>query len=118
MKGAPSMFHRLPTRWMRRVVPGTAIAAAVAAVSWVAIPQMRATGQVGAPDVVAKVAAPASSVIGGVVTVGSDASQMIRDPRLDEYLRAHRVSVSTNAVVPTLRNVADGASFSQDNTQE
>jgi sigma-E factor negative regulatory protein RseA len=118
MKGAPGGFHRFSSSWMRRVVPGTAIAAAVAAVSWVAIPQMRGAGQAGAPDVVARVAPAAVPKIGNVVTVGADASQMIRDPRLDEYLRAHRVSVSTNAVVPTLRNVADGASFSQDNTQE
>lgn len=43
---------------------------------------------------------------------------MIRDPRLDEYLRAHRTSVATDAFVPTMRTVANGASFSQENTQE
>ncbi len=110
--------HRLLFKpsWMRRVVPGTAIAAAVAAVSWVVVPQMQggADQATGAP-IVAQAPAPAAA---GIVTVAADSAAMIRDPRLDEYLRAHRVSVPTSAVVPTMRNVANGASFSQDNTQE
>ena len=52
------------------------------------------------------------------MTVSADNAQMIRDPRLDEYLRAHRVSVATDAVVPTMRQVANSANFSQDNSQE
>ncbi|AOY93377.1 anti-sigma factor [Cupriavidus sp. USMAA2-4] len=104
--------------WVRRVVPGTAIAAAVAAVSWVVVPQMRGAGDVGAPDaVVARADQPAAKA-GGVVTVAADSGQMIRDPRLDEYLRAHRVSVATDAVVPTMRAVANSANFIQDNSQE
>jgi sigma-E factor negative regulatory protein RseA len=115
--------HRLLVKpsWMRRVVPGTAIAAAVAAVSWVVVPQMRSPGDAGAPDaVVAQAAAPVQATAakaGGIVTVAAE-SQMIRDPRLDEYLRAHRTSVTTDGFGPTLRTVANGANFSQDNSQE
>lgn len=106
--------------WVRRVMPGTAIAAAVAAVSWVVVPQMRGPGDIGTPDaVVARVeqsATPAKA--GSIVTVAADSAQMIRDPRLDEYLRAHRTSVATEAFVPTMRTVANGANFSQENSQE
>ncbi|MGO4811085.1 sigma-E factor negative regulatory protein [Cupriavidus sp. 2MCAB6] len=105
--------------WVRRVMPGTAIAAAVAAVSWVVVPQMRGSADLGTPDaVVARVEQPAVPKAGGIVTVSADSAQMIRDPRLDEYLRAHRVSVATDAVVPTMRTVANSANFSQDNSQE
>jgi len=107
--------------WVRRVMPGTAIAAAVAAVSWVVVPQMRGPGDVGAPDaVVARVEQPAAAPAkgGAILTVAADNAQMIRDPRLDEYLRAHRTSVATEAFVPTMRTVANGANFSQDNSQE
>lgn len=111
--------------WVRRVVPGTAIAAAVAAVSWVVVPQMRGPGDAGAPDaIVARVeqqpggAMKAGASAGAIVTVSADNAQMIRDPRLDEYLRAHRTSVATDAFVPTMRTVANGANFSQDNSQE
>lgn len=121
--------HRLLVRpsWVRRVMPGTAIAAAVAAVSWVVVPQMRGPADAGAPDAIVarveqlpggamKAGAPAAP--GGIVTVSADNAQMIRDPRLDEYLRAHRTSVATDAFVPTMRTVANGANFSQDNSQE
>lgn len=116
-----SSAHRLLFKpsWVRRVMPGTAIAAAVAAVSWVVVPQMRGPADLGTPDaVVARVAQPAAPKTGGIVAVVADNAQMIRDPRLDEYLRAHRVSVATDAVVPTMRNVANSANFSQDNSQE
>ncbi|RZT41639.1 RseA-like anti sigma(E) protein [Cupriavidus agavae] len=115
--------------WVRRVVPGTAIAAAVAAVSWVVVPQMRGTTDGGAPDAIVaridqqpgatvKAGAPAAATSGAIVAVSADSAQMIRDPRLDEYLRAHRTSVATDAFVPTMRTVANGANFSQDNSQE
>ncbi|CAG9163807.1 sigma-E factor negative regulatory protein [Cupriavidus pampae] len=117
--------------WVRRVMPGTAIAAAVAAVSWVVVPQMRGPADIGAPDAViarAEQPAPAAATVasvaakpapgGALVTVAADSSQMIRDPRLDEYLRAHRTSVATDAFVPTMRTVANGANFTQDNSQE
>lgn len=114
--------HRLffKPSWVRRVMPGTAIAAAVAAVSWVVVPQMRGPADLGAPEaVVARADQGATAKGGAVVTVAAESGQMIRDARLDEYLRAHRVSVATNnGVVPTMRNVANSASFSQDNTQE
>jgi len=110
----------LKPSWVRRVVPGTAIAAAVAAVSWVVVPQMRGPGDAGAPDaVVARVEQPAAGkAAGSIVTVAADNAQMIRDPRLDEYLRAHRASVATDAFVPTMRTVVNGENFSQDNSQE
>ncbi len=105
--------------WVRRVMPGTAIAAAVAAVSWVVVPQMRGPTEIGTPDaVVARADQPAPAKGGALVTVSADSSQMIRDPRLDEYLRAHRASVATDAFVPTMRTVANGANFTQDNSQE
>lgn len=105
--------------WVRRVMPGTAIAAAVAAVSWVVVPQMRGPTETGTPDaVVARADQPAPAKGGALVTVSADSSQMIRDPRLDEYLRAHRASVATDAFVPTMRTVANGANFTQDNSQE
>nr|WP_315598053.1 RseA family anti-sigma factor [uncultured Cupriavidus sp.] len=123
--------HRLLVRpsWVRRVVPGTAIAAAVAAVSWVVVPQMRGPADAGAPDAIVarvdqqpgaamKAGAPVAPAAGAIVTVSADSAQMIRDPRLDEYLRAHRTSVATDAFVPTMRTVANGANFSQDNSQE
>lgn len=113
--------HRLLFRpsWVRRVVPGTAIAAAVAAVSWVVVPQMRGDGTPGTPDaVVAQVSQPAAPAkVNGLMTVSAE-NQMIRDPRLDEYLRAHRTSVATDAFAPTMRTVVNGANFSQDNSQE
>jgi len=129
---AAASRHRLLVRpsWVRRVVPGTAIAAAVAAVSWVVVPQMRGPGDVGAPDAVVarveqqqpsatvKASATAPAAGGSIVAVSADNTQMIRDPRLDEYLRAHRTSVATDAFVPTMRTVANGANFSQDNSQE
>ncbi|MCY1225076.1 hypothetical protein D3C81_1381710 [compost metagenome] len=114
-----SARHRLLVRpsWVRRALPGTAIAAAVAAVSWVVVPQMRGPAGLAAPEaVVARADAPAAAPAAGIVTVAD--TQMIRDPRLDEYLRAHRTSVATDAFVPTMRTVANGASFSQENTQE
>lgn len=112
--------HRLLFKpsWMRRVVPGTAIAAAVAAVSWVVVPQMQGGTDSATGAAIVAQAPAAAPAAAGVVTVAADSAAMIRDPRLDEYLRAHRVSVPTNAVVPTMRNVANSASFSQDNTQE
>jgi len=114
--------HKLLFRpsWVRRVVPGTAIAAAVAAVSWVVVPQMRGPADGGTPDaVVAQATQPAGMPAkAGIVTVSAESSQMIRDPRLDEYLRAHRTSVATDAFAPTLRTVVNGANFSQDNSQE
>ncbi|QEZ47253.1 sigma-E factor negative regulatory protein [Cupriavidus oxalaticus] len=114
-----SARHRLLVRpsWVRRALPGTAIAAAVAAVSWVVVPQMRGPAGLAAPEaVVARADAPTAAPAAGIVTVAE--TQMIRDPRLDEYLRAHRTSVATDAFVPTMRTVANGASFSQENTQE
>lgn len=120
-KAEPADGHRLLFKpsWVRRVMPGTAIAAAVAAVSWVVVPQMRGPADLGTPDaVVARVEQPAAPKAGGIVAVSADNAQMIRDPRLDEYLRAHRVSVATDAVVPTMRTVANSANFSQDNSQE
>ncbi|WP_439682996.1 Anti-sigma factor [Cupriavidus oxalaticus] len=114
-----SARHRLLVRpsWVRRALPGTAIAAAVAAVSWVVVPQMREPAGLAAPEaVVARADAPTAAPAAGIVTVAE--TQMIRDPRLDEYLRAHRTSVATDAFVPTMRTVANGASFSQENTQE
>ncbi|SOZ52892.1 SIGMA-E FACTOR NEGATIVE REGULATORY PROTEIN; rseA family [Cupriavidus taiwanensis] len=116
-----SARHRLLVRpsWVRRVMPGTAIAAAVAAVSWVVVPQLRGPVTVGTPDaVVARAEQPAAGQAAGIVTVAADAPQMIRDPRLDEYLRAHRTSVATDAFVPSMRTVANGANFTQENTQE
>lgn len=112
--------------WVRRVVPGTAIAAAVAAVSWVVVPQMVGSRDGGTPDaIVAQVAQQPAAALkagapaaGSIVAVSADSAQMIRDPRLDEYLRAHRTSVATDAFVPTMRTVANGANFSQDNSQE
>ncbi|QYY30545.1 MULTISPECIES: sigma-E factor negative regulatory protein [Cupriavidus] len=120
---AAGMRQRLLVRpsWVRRVMPGTAIAAAVAAVSWVVVPQLRGPSDLGTPDaVVARVDQPAAAkaAAANIVTVAAENAQMIRDPRLDEYLRAHRTSVATEAFVPTMRTVANGANFSQDNSQE
>ncbi|CAJ93645.1 RseA [Cupriavidus necator] len=115
-----SARHRLLVRpsWVRRVMPGTAIAAAVAAVSWVVVPQMRGPATLATPDAVVARADQPASPASGIVTVAAETPQMIRDPRLDEYLRAHRTSVATDAFVPTMRTVANGANFTQENTQE
>jgi sigma-E factor negative regulatory protein RseA len=104
--------------WVRRIMPSTAVAAAVAAVSWVVVPQLRgpADGADGSPALVAKAAQGAD--VPAVTLAAADATPMIRDARLDEYLSAHRQSATNGMVVPYLRAVANGVANTQDSNQE
>lgn len=104
--------------WVRRIMPSTAVAAAVAAVSWVVVPQLRgpADGADGSPALVAK--ATQGTGTQAVTLASADATPMIRDVRLDEYLSAHRQSATNGMVVPYLRAVANGVANAQDSNQE
>jgi sigma-E factor negative regulatory protein RseA len=106
--------------WVRRIMPSTAVAAAVAAVSWVVVPQLhgRTDGGDASPALVAK-ATQGPGAVGQAVTVAAaDNTPMIRDARLDEYLSAHRQSATNGMVVPYLRAVANGVANTQDSNQE
>ncbi|CAJ0818628.1 hypothetical protein LMG18101_03673 [Ralstonia flaminis] len=111
--------HRFLVRpsWVRRIMPTTAVAAAVAAVSWVVVPQLRGPADSGAsPALVAKAVQGADAP--GVTLASADNTPMIRDARLDEYLSAHRQSATNGMVVPYLRAVANAVSNTQDSNQE
>jgi len=71
----------------RFAMPGMA-AAAVAVVAFLAVPNMlpQQTATVASAPVVAKVAAVAPEA----VTVASDDGEVLRDPRIDDYLLAHQ----------------------------
>lgn len=105
--------------WVRRIMPTTAVAAAVAAVSWVVVPQLRgpADGADGSPALVAK-ATQAAAGAQALTVAATDNTPMIRDARLDEYLSAHRQSATNGMVVPYLRAVANGVANTQDSNQE
>lgn len=113
--------HRLLLRpsWVRRVLPTTAVAAAVAAVTWIAVPQLgQSVNPNASPTVVAM--APTSSEMaarGPVVAVSADAT-MIRDTRLDDYLRAHRQAATTGVAMPYIRAAAAQTTQAQDNSKE
>ena len=104
--------------WVRRIMPTTAVAAAVAAVSWVIVPQLRgpADGADGSPALVAKATQAAGAQ--ALTVAATDNTPMIRDARLDEYLSAHRQSATNGMVVPYLRAVANGVANTQDSNQE
>nr|WP_311529445.1 RseA family anti-sigma factor [uncultured Ralstonia sp.] len=104
--------------WVRRIMPTTAVAAAVAAVSWVVVPQLRGPvdGADGSPALVAKATQGASAQ--ALTVAATDNTPMIRDARLDEYLSAHRQSATNGMVVPYLRAVANGVANTQDSNQE
>ncbi|KJJ99234.1 anti-sigma factor [Burkholderiaceae bacterium 26] len=104
--------------WVRRIMPTTAVAAAVAAVSWVVVPQLRgpADGAEGSPALVAK--ATQATGAQALTVAATDNTPMIRDARLDEYLSAHRQSATNGMVVPYLRAVANGVANTQDSNQE
>ncbi|CAJ0689558.1 hypothetical protein LMG19089_00516 [Ralstonia edaphis] len=104
--------------WVRRIMPTTAVAAAVAAVSWVVVPQLRGPtdGADGSPALVAKATQAAGAQ--ALTVAATDNTPMIRDARLDEYLSAHRQSATNGMVVPYLRAVANGVANTQDSNQE
>jgi sigma-E factor negative regulatory protein RseA len=78
-------------RW--KMVAGLASLAAVAAVGWNALDHVR--GDVGAPQLAA---APATAPVQVVATGNPEAQVMIRDPRLDELLAAHKQYSGTTAL--------------------
>ena len=106
--------------WVRRIMPSTAVAAAVAAVSWVVVPQLRGPvdGVDGSPALVAKATQTPGVQAQALTVAAADATPMIRDARLDEYLSAHRQSATNGMVVPYLRAVANGVANTQDSNQE
>lgn len=67
----------------RRVVPGLAVAAAAATLSWIVLPQLQRADAPQAPLQTASVA------IRPVASSAADAN-IIRDARLDQYLEAHQ----------------------------
>ena len=69
-------------RW--KLVAGFASLAAVAAIAWTVV------APVAKPDQGQLAAAPAPAVPPGTVLAGTERGVMLRDPRLDEFLAAHR----------------------------
>lgn len=90
-------------RW--KLVAGLASVVAVAAIAWTAV-----GGLAGKPEQAQLAALPASEVASaGVVVPASATGVMIRDPRLDEFLAAHRQLAGASALqTPAgfLRNAA------------
>lgn len=84
----------LPMRAVRRrVLPGLAVAAAAATLSWIVLPQLQ---HAGAPRATMQAAAviphgdaPIQSVAMAAPADGADGN-IIRDARLDQYLEAHQ----------------------------
>lgn len=118
--------HRLFVRpsWVRRVVPATAVAAAVAAVTWVAVPQLLPTTNPNGETTVVAMAPAASDKASrpSIIAVSNDTA-MIRDARLDDYLRAHRQAATAGVAMPGvttsyIRAAVAPSTQAQDNTQE
>lgn len=91
---AAASTRRLLPSLRRRVVPGLAVAAAAATLTWIVVPQMHG---IGAGQGSAQVAsASAQSSRGGDVqrvamaSVPPQEGNIIRDAQLDQYLEAHQ----------------------------
>ncbi|MFN3437902.1 MAG: sigma-E factor negative regulatory protein [Acidovorax sp.] len=84
-------------RW--KMVAGVASLAAVAAIGWTSLATLQGTGQAPGGQLAS---APTRSVVPAapvVAVVDSDGQQvMLRDPRLDELLAAHKQFGSTSAL--------------------
>ncbi|MDY0107596.1 MAG: sigma-E factor negative regulatory protein [Giesbergeria sp.] len=79
-------------RW--KMVAGFASLAAVAAIGWNALGHVRGDSASG-PQLAA---APATAPVQAVATSNPDAQVMLRDPRLDELLAAHKQYSGTTAL--------------------
>jgi sigma-E factor negative regulatory protein RseA len=76
-------------RW--KLVAGFASVAAVAAVSWTLVGGAVGTGGASQqPQLASLPTQPADASVAGATVVAGDRGVMIRDPRLDEFLAAHR----------------------------
>ena len=95
----PALLQAPPThaandslfRW--KMVAGFASLAAVAAIGWNAVGPLR--GESAGPQLAA---APATATLQAVATSNPDAQVMLRDPRLDELLAAHKQYSGTTAL--------------------
>jgi len=84
-------------RW--KMAAGFASLAAVAAIGWSALAGIQGAQSTSAGAQLAAAPAPAQPVAPAVAVAGADGQQvMIRDPRLDELLAAHRQFGNTSAL--------------------
>ena len=74
----------------RRVVPTLAVAAAVATLTWIVVPQMHGIGQGGAQQVASAQSSGNSGVQRVAMASASQEGNIIRDAQLDQYLEAHQ----------------------------
>lgn len=105
-----------PVAWIRKAIPSVALAASVAAVSWVVMPQLRsnspvtvATSTQGSDEAFQltsglKDNTQASLSIGKTDAILADNNGMIRDASLDAYLQAHG-QYAPRAAAPIMRAV-------------
>jgi len=92
------------SRLGRRFLPGLAVAAAAATLTWIVVPQLQHT--VGQQSVLQSAAVPAQRNSVQTVAMGAQGSpgaggevNIIRDARLDQYLEAHQ-QFAQQPVVP------------------
>lgn len=84
-------------RW--KMAAGFASMAAVAAIGWTSISGLQSPTTAGLPQMAASSLTPPPGSVAPTVVAGSEGAQvMIRDPRLDELLAAHKKFGSTNAL--------------------
>lgn len=82
--------------WRWKLVAGFASVAAISAIGWNVVSSWGS--QNGAPQLAQGSAASAVSVQQPVMLAGGEPQRMIRDPRLDELLAAHRQFGGTSAL--------------------
>lgn len=71
----------------RRIVPGLAVAAAAATLSWIVLPQLQ---RADVAPVRSAAVAPRQPSVQAVAMTGASDANIIRDARLDQYLEAHQ----------------------------
>lgn len=97
--GLPEAANASVFRW--KMVAGFASLAAVAAIGWTSLASLQGAGPAGAGAQLAAVPERSTPVQGAPVVAVADADGqqvMLRDPRLDELLAAHKQFGSTSAL--------------------
>lgn len=97
--GRPEAANASVFRW--KMVAGFASLAAVAAIGWTSLASLQGAGPAGAGAQLAAVPERGTPALGAPVVVVADAEgqqMMLRDPRLDELLAAHKQFGSTSAL--------------------
>lgn len=97
--GRPEAANASVFRW--KMVAGFASLAAVAAIGWTSLASLQGAGPAGAGAQLAAVPERGTLALGAPVVVVADAEgqqMMLRDPRLDELLAAHKQFGSTSAL--------------------